>query len=290
MASELDILKIKKDTVILLTTFNPDMSILVENIDSYKDQVDKIIICDNSPNPINSETLNGNVELISLRGNKGIAKAQNMSLAKGLELGYSHFIEMDQDSKLSADYVKTIISEYLEISQNNTKVFGIGPLAISEKGGFVYHNRDGIDGIFEVDHTLSSGFFFSKCMVEINGDKDEGLFIDLVDWEWCMRAKSKGLSTYVSSNVNIFHSLGDKHINFLGSKLGVPKPFRHYFQFRNTLELCFREYIPLSWKIKNILKLIFKFIIYPVILDNGFQRFKYICKGINDGFRRNINI
>lgn len=290
MRQALDRLKIKSETVILLTTFNPDMRILADNINSYNDQVDKIILCDNSPVPICLDNIKGNIELISLGCNKGIAYAQNISLVKAIELGYSYFIEMDQDSKLIEGYVIALMSDYLAISHNQANVFGIGPIAISEKDGSIYHNRGGLKGVFNVNHTLSSGFLFSKNSVEINGIKDEGLFIDLVDWEWCMRAKKNGLMTFVSSNVSITHSLGDKHINFLGKKLGVPRPFRHYFQFRNTIELCFRSYIPLSWKVNNISKLIFKFFTYPILLDKGLQRFKYICKGIFDGIRRKNNL
>jgi rhamnosyltransferase len=38
---------------------------------------------------------------------------------------------------------------------------------------------------------LSSGFFYSREVIEKIGLKNEDLFIDLVDWEWCWRARSK---------------------------------------------------------------------------------------------------
>lgn len=285
MVSKVEIEKVRSKTAILLTLYSPNVNELLSNILSYKDQVNKVIVCDNSLEPISHE-LFSELEVISLLENKGIAFAQNRSLIRAIELGYEYFIEMDQDSSLNSEYVEHIIKEYIIATKTLGQVLGIGPLAVSEKDNFVYHDRANLKGIAKVNHTLSSGFFYSKTAVEISGLKDEGLFIDLVDWEWCMRAQSKGLSTFVTPNVRISHTLGDKHLDFKGCKLGVPKPFRHYYQFRNTIELIFRSYIPITWKYKNLLKLFCKIFLYPVLLENGLMRLKYMLKGAMDGFKR----
>ena len=274
--------EIQNKTLIILTVFNPEIDKLLENIRTYANQA-AIIIVDNSPEPIDYDFPAICVEYLILGENKGIATAQNIELRKAIDIGYEYFIEMDQDTLLTDGYVKKIISEYVSLVKYDKKPFGIGPLAINSKDGFVYHNRDKLKGIVSVKHTLSSGFFFSKYSTKVVGFKDDSLFIDLVDWEWCMRANSKGLKTYVTSELCIIHSLGEGHKSILGVKLGMPKPFRHYYQFRNTIELVFRDYIPMKWKMVNLLKLAFKLCLYPIVMPNKRKRLYFMAKGIKHG-------
>jgi rhamnosyltransferase len=274
--------EMQKKTVIILTIFNPEIRTLLANIRTYEHQA-AIIIVDNSPEPIDYNFKSVCIDYLTLGENKGIATAQNIALRKAIDEGYEYFIEMDQDTILTDGYVQKIIGEYLSLIKYDEQAFGVGPLAINSQDGLVYHNREQLKGIVNVRHTLSSGFFFSKKSVDLVGYKDDSLFIDLVDWEWCMRANSKGLKTYVTSELKIIHSLGEGHKSILGVKLGIPKAFRHYYQFRNTLELIFRNYIPINWKIVNLLKLIFKFFVYPILLPDKRKRLHFMLRGIKDG-------
>ncbi|MFA0216706.1 hypothetical protein AB4437_16675 [Vibrio cyclitrophicus] len=273
-----------EEVAILLTTYNPDVVLLASNISTYIQQCGRIYLVDNSPIPFDYSLLPDSIKIISLYENKGIAVAQNVGFSSASKDGYEFFIEIDQDSKLSENYIHNICCDYVEIVRNNGLILGVGPVAISEEQGLDYYNYGNLKSPIPVKHTLSSGFFYSRQGAEKCGLKNEDLFIDLVDWEWCMRARTFSLSTFVSPNIEILHSLGEGHKVVGPLNIGVPKPFRHYFQFRNTILLSKMKHIPLKWKLKNMLKIFVKFFFYPIILDDGIKRFRFMSKGIVDGF------
>ncbi|MCL1123901.1 hypothetical protein [Shewanella surugensis] len=281
MINEID----NKEVAILLTTYNPNVTSLSSNISTYIRQCGQVYLVDNSPIPFDYSLLPSSIKMITLHDNKGIAVAQNIGYEAAKKDGYNFFLEIDQDSKLSENYVYSICRDYIDIVDRNGPILGVGPIAISEEQGIDYYNYGSLESPIPVEHTLSSGFFYSKQGVEVCGLKNEGLFIDLVDWEWCMRAKSFALLSFVSPNVEILHSLGEGHKVIGPFKIGVSKPFRHYYQFRNTILLSMMKHIPLRWKLKNILKIILKICVYPIILDEGFNRFRFMSKGLVDGFR-----
>jgi rhamnosyltransferase len=274
---------------IIIVTYNPDIKELNNNISSYVFQSDLIVIVDNSTdkkiqNSIkNTFNTFANITVITLEDNYGIAKAQNIGLKHAIENGYEYFIEMDQDSELTDNYIKNITKSYTSLLDSVGLVAGIGPIAVNKKDNSKYHNRDTSTHLIEIDKTLSSGFFLSKEALHRVGFKDEILFIDLVDWEWCWRAKSKGLKVYVDTTLTINHLLGEGHKNFYFFKLGIPLPFRHYYQYRNSLILSFRSYIPLDWKIKRMAIHLIKPIFIIFFYDKKFERFKYIIRGVLHG-------
>lgn len=276
----------------LTVTYNPDFELLLENIQSYSKQVSLVLVVDNSQelysqNKINSLTEHfGNVVVIQNGANLGIAKAQNIGVKYIMESGSIDFIiEMDQDSRLVDSYVLDILYSYKRLSLVQKNIACLGPVAINSTNGEVYDGYQMNKGVFKVDKTLSSGLLIEIDSLRKIGLKEEKLFIDLVDWEWCWRAKKLGFATYIDTNLHIFHSLGERHIKFLKFRIGVPQPIRHYYAFRNSLFLLLKPYSPIKWKSTIILLLLFKIIIYPFILPNGRQRLSFMVKGLKDFMR-----
>lgn len=64
----------------------------------------------------------------------------------------------------------------------------------------------------------------------------------------------------------------------------MPSPVRHYYHTRNMIHMLFRNYVPLKFKISNIVKLIMKLFIYPFAFEDGKERFSYLVKGVWHGF------
>ncbi|NGZ15552.1 glycosyltransferase family 2 protein [Vibrio aestuarianus] len=272
-----------KDVAVVVTTFNPDIDLLVKNIMSYIGQCGAVYLVDNSPLPFDYEALPDKVVVLSLENNLGIAHAQNIGISEVKNDGYQYIIEIDQDSSLSNGYVEGALVEYEKLNAKYGNVFGIGPVAISDVQGIDYYGYSERCDSFIVEHTLSSGFFYPVKNANQCGEKNTGLFIDLVDWEWCYRARQHGLYTFISPNLFLFHSLGEGHIIFGPVKIGVPKPFRHYYQMRNTILLSTMPHVPIKWKVKNLIKVFVKLIGYPIIMKQGFIRLKYMLRGIRDG-------
>lgn len=289
-----------QDVCGIVVTYNPDIDELKENIESVINQVGGICIVDNSTDmTLQKKVLvfegYNNIFVVSNNGNVGIATAQNIGMNWAIENGFNAFFLLDQDSKLMEDTVFKLVNEYNYLLDQNKKIACIGPLAFdrdrSEKD--VYHSFDsGNERIIEVKQTLSSGSLIPKgSFIEIGGMEDD-LFIDLVDYEWCWRAEKMGYSTFVTKEVKMAHRLGEDRYHFLGRSIGVPSPIRHYYQFRNTLIMFNRHYVPISFKVKYSLILPFKFFFFTLFVKPRAVRFKMITKGIIDalkGVKGNIN-
>jgi len=275
---------------IITITYNPNIEELQSNLKSYIQQSQLIVIVDNSTDiKIQMQIKHlmdsyNNIHVLTLGDNFGIAKAQNIGFKYAIDNGYDYFIEMDQDSQLPNNYVENIYKSYLNILSSNKYIAGIGPIAINKQDNSSYHYRDTSEKIIEVEKTLSSGFFTSKQVLEKVGFKDENLFIDLVDWEWCWRARSKEFNIFVDTTLKIQHLLGEGHKKFYFFKLGIPSPIRHYYQYRNSLLLSKKNYIPLKWKIKRFFIHLLKPIFFLVLYDKKIERLKFVCKGLMDGF------
>jgi rhamnosyltransferase len=277
----------KQNTSIIVTTYNPEVESLKKNLTSYAFQVGMVLICDNSEISSIQRSIENlviefaNVTLISMDGNQGIAIAQNHGIRYALNKGFKYFIEVDQDSNFPSDYVAKISTSYFNLIANGESVAGLGPLAV-RADGFIYDGHRDLANIVRVDKTLSSGFFFPRSSFEIVGPKDESLFIDYVDWEWCWRSKSFGLDVFMDTNLRIEHMLGNGHRKIFYFDVGLPAPIRHYYQFRNSFYLLFRGYVPIPWKIKRVLINLFKFPIYSFLVGDGKLRRKYIGMAFKD--------
>lgn len=276
---------------IVTVTFNPNLNDFKRNINTYLYQVDEIVVIDNST--IHSIVLSlsdycnnfPSIKLIQLNSNMGIAYAQNIGINYFFDNKFDYVIEIDQDSKLSNEYVNQIISNFVKIkTEIDRNIIALGCIAINEYDGSVYDGFKKNIGFKKVTHTLSSGLLIELLNFKKVGYKDERLFIDLVDWDWCWKAMSKGYSTYIDTSLSIIHSMGERHVSVLNFKIGIPKPYRHYYAFRNSIYLLFKSHPPLNWKLKVIPLLFFKLLLYPLFMDNGKLRFKNMIFGLKDFF------
>lgn len=279
----------KQNVGIVVVTFNPNFSDFEQNLWTYISQVSTVVIVDNSTkDEIISKIYNlcighPSIKLIQFKNNMGIAYAQNIGLKYLIDNEYDFVIEMDQDSKLIDNYVDKIVENFYVVRNNiDNKIIALGSLAINNYDGTIYEGFKKNVGFVKVSHTLSSGMLIQLNNLSKVGFKDERLFIDLVDWDWCWKASKKGYRTYIDTSLSILHSMGEMHINFFSFKLGVPSPHRHYYAFRNSLFLLCKSHPPLKWKFTILPLLFFKILVYPLIMSNGLLRFTNMVSGLSD--------
>lgn len=282
-----------KCVAILVTAYNPVVEELFHNIASYSEQVSLIVIFDNSDRPETCADIRKsafaykNITVIGDGVNHGIATAQNLATDYAIEQGYEFFLEMDQDSRLPLEYVSKVFLSYQKLSQAGHLLGGLGPVAVRESDNFVYGGFPD-NGLHRVEYTLSSGFLFSLDAWKKVGRKDDSLFIDFVDWDWCWRCGKKNLEIFVDAKLKISHILGDGYRKIAGFDVGVPSPVRHYYQYRNSLFLLRKSYVPMGWKLKRILINSLKLPIYCFMLRDGPTRRGYILRGIIDFFKGRV--
>jgi rhamnosyltransferase len=277
----------------IVVTYNPDVSEFIDNIQSVKGQVGQICVVDNSTsveiqNDLRRFAQEHNYSIITNQANVGIAKAQNIGVEWAMQNGFQAFFFLDQDSKIADETVNRLVEHQKNLALKNKKVACIGPLAYNrdKSEDSVYHTYEGSEShLIEVSETLSSGMLITEDAIKEIGVMEDELFIDLVDYEWCWRAKEKGFSTYIAQDVKLAHRLGDDRFAILGVDIGLPSPIRHYYQFRNTIIIMKRAYVPKGFKKKYLLYLPLKFVFYALFTKNKGLRTKMMVKGIRDGIR-----
>lgn len=272
----------------ILVTYNPDLADLNQAVERLKKQTDIVIVCNNSEYDVKFE--DDCIKVFNFSENLGIAKAQSIGMKWAFENEADFILQMDQDSIPSDDLVEKLLKCYENLIIKGYKVGLVGPQdydkdtkelnkARLKKGIFIQDTNYII-----LEQTLSSGSLIPKYVYDIVGGMDDELFIDAVDSEYCWRIRKNGFLIIKNNDALLAHKLGDGKKKILGFlQVGVPSPIRHYYQIRNTLLLARRDYVPIYWKYSMLVKIVFKLFVYPFALTKGFERFKYIVKGIKDG-------
>ncbi|WP_297095249.1 glycosyltransferase [uncultured Draconibacterium sp.] len=254
-----------------------------------------IIVIDNTPDLINEELqsysrVHKNILYSPLRENRGIAEAQNIGIKKAKRIeGITHILFLDQDSRIRKDFPLKMIEEYDKVINQVPKLAAIGPTPINIVSNTPYKQEKNTPDNKELDYhfaskLISSGMLISLKTIEDVGMMDSSLFIDTVDFEWCWRANAKGYKCCMTNRVEMLHKVGEKDYSLFGYKILLSSPSRYYYQYRNLIILLKRNYVPINWKFKNILKKIFFLVYIPLVAPNSKKIISNMIQGIKDGF------
>lgn len=244
-----------------------------------------IILVDNTPD-MDLNLSRDNVIYLPQKANLGIAKAQNIGIEKAKELGCTSVLFFDQDSMPTADLVDHLIDDFNTLKAKGMPVAAVGPIIVDKATGETYKSRGrNLDGFRETKSIISSGMTTDMSVLGQVGGMENSLFIDLVDHEWCWRARSRGLKIYISQSVKLPHSVGQSIKSFMGFPIIVSSPFRYYYSYRNALVMMRRRYVPIMWKCKTIIRQVF--LLFYIALCNVYRGkrheiYKNIFRGIKD--------
>ena len=288
----------------VVVTYGPDLEALGRLLDAVAPQVASIVMVDNGSevdlqawNKARKPNLD---KLILLGDNKGIAAAHNVGIHWARNHQAEFVLLMDQDSIPMQDMVVRLRSSYTELAAKGVPVAALGSqYRDSDTGSLSSFAKAGLLGfklldcnsakpIVEADFLVSSGSLLPLAAIETVGLMDEGLFIDLVDTEWCLRAKAKGFRIFGVCDAVMTHALGEKRRKFwFLRQRTVPfhHPFRYYYMFRNGMLLYRRRYIPLKWKIADIATRIKVVAVFSLMAPNRVACLKMMAVGLLDGLK-----
>lgn len=283
----------------VLVAYNSTKQDLSPAVNELLRQTSFVVICNNSKTDLIYH--HPRIKVLNFGDNLGIAKAQTLGMTWAYDDGADFVLQMDQDSLPDPDMVKLLYESYLALLNAKYNVGLIGPRDYDRYTKKLHSTRSNpascqkgkiipeFEGIVFVDSALSSGSLIpKKSFLAIGGMLDE-LFIDVVDFEYCWRLKANGFLIVRNNKVKIAHRIGEGRKSFLRIfDIKVPAPIRHYYWYRNALYLFSRSYVPTYWKVRSVFKMVYKMFFYPLILDNGMERFKYMLLGIKDGFRKKM--
>jgi rhamnosyltransferase len=282
----------KSKVCAVLVSYNPDLKELESNLLLIINQVEKLFVVDNSERPLNIgeiTKISSKIEWISIGENKGIGAAQNLGIQSALNENFDAILILDQDSTPPENMVEDLVNGIVDLKEQGKNPACIGPEVYNKNSKEAYtpllNKGVSFDSVYiEKDSMISSGTLIPSDALREIGLMEEELFIDLVDFEWCWRAQQRGYKCYVTKNVRMGHMVGQKNITLMGVyTLLVPSPIRHYYQFRNSILLMKRSYVPTYWKFRTVVERIIDVVAYPFFISPRSNRFRYIIKGLMDG-------
>ena len=264
----------KISSVTILYNFDKDV---INNIKTYENFVDEVILIDNSDEKKYYEKYRKDIEkytYISMNGNVGIAKALNEGVNYSKEKGYEWVLTMDQDSKFHSD----IISKYLKI----LNYFNTNDIAVLAPNYFFDRKKTKeYKGYKELSYTMQSGNLINIEIYEKIGKFKEDFFIDGVDYEYCIRANRNKYKVIECGEAILYHNPGITKKTFFGFKYGYCNSLRIYYQVRNLLWI-FSKYK----NIKMIAIIIYKFFKILLLFDNKKEYFYMFKLGVIDFKKR----
>ncbi|MBE7213954.1 glycosyltransferase family 2 protein [Shewanella benthica] len=274
----------------IVVVYKPDLSLTERLLARVCNQTDIVVIVDNSPNVNDFHSVIDNYEYLHFPENVGIAGAHNEGLKRLLSKGCEYGLLLDQDSHIPSDMAFSLSSLLLASKSLNHNIIAIGPRihceftdkkvrSLIQREVFEYEDLVGVTQI------IASGMMIDLGVLDTVGLKDESLFIDGVDHEWCWRARRLNFSIARAKKVEMVHRLGDSRAKFAGITYKVGSPIRLYYQFRNILLLSRRNYVPLYWKVRCLCFMPLRMFLNATMQDNRLKRIKFMYRGVIDGLK-----
>jgi len=278
-------------TALIVILYNPDIQEVSENISSYIDSVDLLITVDNS------ETSNHQLEtsdkIIHIRNNEnlGIAKALNQGIIKAKELNFQYAILMDQDSQFF-DATKAINALHIAI-QDKESNFISSSIVVNANIAPKENQKE----LKYIDNCITSGSMLRLSMTDDIGLHDEKLFIDYVDFEYCLRARNMGYTIVETKLSTLKHLIGDskkvsmKFFPWYKTYATNHSPLRRYYRWRNSVYV-WRKYYKTNpkWVKKNIRHTFNDLKKILLFEDQRFLKFRAIFLGIKDAYQERYGI
>jgi rhamnosyltransferase len=209
------------------------------NIRSYLPALDLLILVDNSPQPSDLPArLRDAGEKVLYVGtggvNVGIAAALNIGAAQALARGFRWLLTMDQDSRFDPGGMEALIARAEAAARDRRDRVGI----VSPWHEVAVMTRRSMPASEHlVPYAFTSGNLLNLDAYRAAGPFLEKLFIDFVDFEYCLRLRGLGYGI-LAVPVRLRHSLGSMEARrLLGREVypGHRSPVRYYYMTRNRL-------------------------------------------------------
>jgi rhamnosyltransferase len=191
----------------VVVTFRPRLEDLA-NLGKLRRQVGGLIVVDNNSSEekrvlLRSAARELEFTLIENGQNKGIAAALNTGVTWARAQGYNWAALFDQDSTPPPDFIDTMLRSYYRSSRRD-RIALLVPRYIDSRLGTplpAYYAKDG-----GLQVAMTSGSLIPVSTFINQGLFEECLFIDGVDYEYCLRLRGNGYSIEECSEAVLLHA------------------------------------------------------------------------------------
>lgn len=222
--------------------------------------------------------------------NIGIGGGLNIAIQWAIHNNFNFLWAFDQDSQPNPDTLKNLLSDYQLLQQKNIPVGIISPTIIDAQTGIILPNDLNkkyrlksyspeltpspftyyAEKLYQCDVVITSGSLINLKAAKNIPLPNPDLFIDGVDWEYCLDMKKHGYHICVSEKTTMQHNFGTYLTHFhKDHPIYIYSPLRYYYINRNHTYIetrlsdnpyhKIRSYL---YRIKSLIKKLFKIIIY----------------------------
>lgn len=234
-----------------ITAYNDSFALnrCIEKLINQTYKIEQLLIIDNSSKPITIHTSRNNISIEVQH------HPENIGVAGGLSLGIQYAIHnkfdfiwlFDQDSTPHENALENLI--YFYEKYINKSEIGILSCVVQDQEtgqidcGFIYRNYrfykqtiNSQNAVYECDAVITSGTLLNCCAARQVRLPNESLFIDAVDFDYCMNLRKKNYKIFTICNAKINHRFGNsKSIKLLGRSkfIYLYSPLRYFYVHRN---------------------------------------------------------
>lgn len=266
---------------------------VADNINSYLEQVDCLLLWDNTPSgqasplPVSRLIHPERVECMTEGDNMGIGKALNMGIDFAMRHGCTHLATFDQDSSFAPGVMQSYVQA---IKQREASA---GAIAIYSTNYYIRSQAKPMypveDSTVEVQSAMTSASIYPMSIFDRLGRFMEELFVWGIDCEFCWRAARHGIATLCFRGIVLQHDLGyqrRKH-RLLGKEV-FPNEYpaaRTYYNVRNGILL--HKLYPDCLDLKAHLRYhLYKRIVFILLYEDGkTAKLRALWGGWRDGRR-----
>jgi rhamnosyltransferase len=180
-----------------IVTFNPDATRLGENIDAISGQVEAVVVVDNGSSSTTGISPQPSVHVIENDANRGIAAALNQIVQWASDQHADAVVLLDQDSVLEDGTV-------VKLTRSLAEGVAIAAPQIADRNLGSDRPRDTRD----VNYCITSGSLLAVDSWRQVDGYDDHMFIDFVDFDFCLRIREAGLRIVQVGDARILHEIG----------------------------------------------------------------------------------
>lgn len=275
----------------VIVTYNPRPS-FIDNIVLVARQVGRVVVVDNGSSDKaekNFRDLETRLGCMVIRNhqNLGIAMALNLGVKFAIEAGFSWICTLDQDSQICDGFVSKMLEAYQQVPRPE-KVALIAPSYLDRESGVNVRLKRARNG--EILTAMTSGSMMPSSAIQRLGFFDESLYMDAVDIEFCLRARSRGM-VILQSQAILLHSLGrTKYYRVFGMRFGVTNHSagRRYYMTRNRLRLLMRYRSDWPWTWRETRTILMDAVKIALAENDKWRKFRAMAAGTADALKGKV--
>jgi rhamnosyltransferase len=254
----------------VIVTYHPSPS-LIHNVECLRPQVSEIVIVDNGSEEKSDKLLSEleptpGVRIIRNAKNLGIAAALNIGIRHAAAAEYQWVVTFDQDSTVTPGFLEAMLTAYESCSAKE-QVALISPIHCVSEAEWKKRSRR-VKSDSSVWVAMTSGSLIKTRVLMENGLYDEAMFIDYVDFDFCLRLRQRGFKLIRAGQAFLLHCLGTLEAHhFFGVTLALTShnATRCYYIMRNRVMMYRRHALsfPLwaandfAWLLIDFAKIVF---------------------------------